>query len=55
MIGDATSTGIGPFNDLSLGWWTWGFPAITLVLILVCINLVGDGLDAALNPVGRRR
>jgi peptide/nickel transport system permease protein len=55
MIGDATSSGIGPYNDLSLGWWTWGFPALALVLILVCVNLVGDGLDAALNPVSRRR
>ena len=33
-----------------VGWWTWVFPAAVLVLILVCINLVGDALDAALNP-----
>lgn len=54
LIGDATSTGIGPFNDLSLGWWTWGFPAAILVLILICVNLAGDGLDAALNPASTR-
>lgn len=50
LIGDATSTGIGAYNNLGLGWWVWATPAIALVLILVCINLVGDGLDAALNP-----
>ena len=55
LIGDAASSGIGPYNDLSLGWWTWATPAIALVLILVCINLVGDGLDAALNPTALQR
>jgi peptide/nickel transport system permease protein len=34
-----------------VGWWTWVFPAGVLVLILVCVNLVGDALDTALNPV----
>jgi peptide/nickel transport system permease protein len=32
------------------GWWVWVFPCAVLVLILVCVNLVGDALDAALNP-----
>jgi ABC-type dipeptide/oligopeptide/nickel transport system permease subunit len=35
-----------------LGWWTWFLPGLVLVLILVCVNLVGDALDAALNPAG---
>jgi peptide/nickel transport system permease protein len=32
------------------GWWTWFFPGVVLVLILVCVNFVGDALDEALNP-----
>jgi peptide/nickel transport system permease protein len=55
LIGDATATGIGPYNDLGLGWWVWATPAAALVLILICINLVGDGLDNALNPTAARR
>jgi peptide/nickel transport system permease protein len=51
LIGVGTQTGIGPFNDLGLGWWVWGGPAGVLVLILVCVNLLGDGLDVAFNPV----
>ncbi len=53
LIADATSNGIGSYNALGLGWWVWACPAIFLVVILVCANLAGDGLDAALNP--RRR
>jgi len=47
---ESTSSGIGRFNLLALGWWVWTTPAIVLVAILVSTNLVGDGLDAALNP-----
>jgi len=35
---------------LQFGWWTWFFPGLVLVLILVCVNLVGDALDEAFNP-----
>jgi peptide/nickel transport system permease protein len=31
-------------------WWEWSLPALVLVLVLVCINFVGDALDHALNP-----
>lgn len=37
-----------------MGWWTWIFPGLVLVLILVSVNLVGDALDAALNPSATR-
>jgi peptide/nickel transport system permease protein len=50
LIANATSTGIGVFNAVSLGWWAWGAPALVLVLVLVSVNLAGDGVDAALNP-----
>ena len=56
LIADATSSGIGAYNSLGLGWWVWTGPALALVLILVCTNIAGDGLDNALNPriEGRR-
>ena len=50
LIADATSSGVGSYNSLGLGWWVWSAPAVVLVLILVCANLAGDGLDAALSP-----
>ena len=50
MIADVLKYGIGDENTAGLRWWTWFFPAVTLVVVLVCVNLVGDGLDAALNP-----
>ena len=50
MIAGTTQGGIGPYNYLGLGWWTWAGPGVVLVLLLVTVNLVGDGLDVALNP-----
>jgi ABC-type dipeptide/oligopeptide/nickel transport system permease subunit len=55
LIADATSSGIGAYNFLGLGWWAWAGPALALVLILVCTNIAGDGLDTALNPRTARR
>lgn len=55
LIAEATSTGIGGYNQLGLGWWDWTAPAVVLVLVLVCVNLVGDGLAEALDPRARRR
>jgi peptide/nickel transport system permease protein len=53
LISDVVQFKFGLSNDpaaAGLGWWTWFFPGLVLVIILVCINLVGDALDAALNP-----
>ena len=51
LIGD------GQRNVLALawGWWTWAGPAILLVVILVCANLLGDGVAEALRPARQRR
>lgn len=38
---------------IQFGWWTWFFPGLVLVVILVCVNLVGDALDEVLNPSSR--
>ncbi len=35
-------------------WWLTVLPGLTLVLIVVCINFVGDGLRDALDPTQRR-
>jgi ABC-type dipeptide/oligopeptide/nickel transport system permease subunit len=35
-------------------WWLTIFPGITIVLIVLCINFVGDGLRDALDPTQRR-
>jgi peptide/nickel transport system permease protein len=50
LIGD------GQRNVLALGWgwWTWASPAVLLVVIVVCANLLGDGLAEALRPTKRR-
>ena len=35
-------------------WWLVTFPGLTIVLICLCINFVGDGLRDALDPTQRR-
>jgi peptide/nickel transport system permease protein len=35
-------------------WWLYVFPGVLLVVLLVCVNLVGDTLDEALNPAADR-
>jgi peptide/nickel transport system permease protein len=36
-------------------WWLVTFPGLTIVLIVLCINFVGDGLRDALDPTQRKR
>ena len=31
-------------------WWVYTFPTIAIVVLLLCVNYVGDSLDQALNP-----
>ncbi len=50
LIGEG-QRGVFAFGE---GWWTWGSPAALLLLILVCINLLGDGLSDALRPPRQR-
>lgn len=44
--------GEGERNVFALGegWWTWGFTAGVLLVILVCTNLLGDGIAEATRP-----
>jgi len=50
LIGDAQSGSLA----YGLGWWTLVVPAGLLILILVCVNLLGDGLAEALRPARPR-
>jgi oligopeptide transport system permease protein len=57
LVADVVRFKFGLSNDpavAGLGWWTWVFPAIVLGVILVCLNLLGDAIDAALNPWAAR-
>jgi ABC-type dipeptide/oligopeptide/nickel transport system permease subunit len=47
MIADATPT-------FSTAWWYMLFPGIALLLTVLAFNLVGDGLQDALNPKADR-
>ena len=50
LIGDAQAGSL----TVGLGWWTLVTPAALLILILVCVNLLGDGLADAMRPTVRR-
>jgi peptide/nickel transport system permease protein len=47
MIASATPI----FNS---AWWYMLFPGVALVLTVLAFNLVGDGLQDALNPKAGR-
>jgi peptide/nickel transport system permease protein len=53
LVADTVKFSFGLSQDVATqnyGWWGWFFPGAALVVILVCINVVGDALDHALNP-----
>ncbi len=35
-------------------WWMWVFPSIFIILIILCVNLMGDGLRDAFDPHSSR-
>jgi peptide/nickel transport system permease protein len=48
LIADSTKYG----NIGSAPWWTWTMPALVLIVLLVCVNFVGDSLDDAFGATG---
>ena len=36
-------------------WWRWVFPAAILSICIICINLIGTGLDDAVDPKSQGR
>jgi peptide/nickel transport system permease protein len=49
-LGTLISKGQGLLDE----WWLVTFPGLTIVLICLCINFIGDGLRDALDPTQRR-
>jgi ABC-type dipeptide/oligopeptide/nickel transport system permease subunit len=47
LIADGQDAGTG-------AWWLTVFPGLTIVLIVLCVNFVGDGLRDALDPTQRK-
>jgi peptide/nickel transport system permease protein len=55
LIADAArGTGGSAGGVVQSPWWLYLFPGLLLVVVLVCVNLVGDTLDEALNPASDR-
>jgi peptide/nickel transport system permease protein len=55
LVADAArGTGGTIFTKIGSPWWLYVLPGAVLVALLVCVNLVGDALDEALNPAGGR-
>ena len=50
----ALGTLIAKGQGLIEQWWLVTFPGLTIVLICLCINFIGDGLRDALDPQQRR-
>ena len=50
----ALGTLIAKGQGLLAQWWLVTFPGLTIVLICLCINFIGDGLRDALDPTQRR-
>jgi peptide/nickel transport system permease protein len=40
---------------LRRAWWTAFFPGVAIALVVLALNLAGDGLNEALSPGGRSR
>ncbi len=47
MISEAT-------NIFDIAWWFMLFPGLALLLTVLAFNLIGDGLQDALNPRGKK-
>jgi peptide/nickel transport system permease protein len=67
ILTESTISFLGFGLDLSLGklisdgqaaglnlWWLVTLPGATIVLIILCVNFIGDGLRDALDPTQRR-
>lgn len=46
-LGQLVSAGQG---DATTQWWLFAFPAIFIVILVLCVNFIGDGLREAFDP-----
>lgn len=59
-LGDPSQVSIGLMLQqaqqiMRIAWWVTAFPGIAILLAVISLNLVGDGLQDALNPRSRGR
>jgi ABC-type dipeptide/oligopeptide/nickel transport system permease subunit len=51
LVADAArGTGGTALGTIGSPWWIYVFPSVLLVLMLLCVNFLGDTLDDVLNP-----
>lgn len=43
-------TGAQKVEVIQIYWWRWVFPALAVFITVLAVNLVGDGLNSALDP-----
>jgi peptide/nickel transport system permease protein len=41
-------------SEMLTAWWLVTFPGLVIVLIVLCVNFIGDGMRDALDPTQRR-
>ena len=41
-------------NEMQTAWWLVVFPGVAIMVLVLCINFIGDGLRDALDPTQRR-
>jgi ABC-type dipeptide/oligopeptide/nickel transport system permease subunit len=41
-------------NEMQTAWWLVVFPGLAIMVLVLCINFIGDGLRDALDPTQRR-
>jgi len=55
LVADAArGTGGTALTTISSPWWIYAFPSLLLVVMLLCVNFLGDTLDEVLNPQSAR-
>jgi peptide/nickel transport system permease protein len=59
-VGDPNVASLGQMlmhalQFMRMAWWTAMFPGLTIFVIVLALNLVGDGLNDALNPRMKQR
>ncbi len=53
--GNLAAEGLSEINPYASNWWLIAFPCGLLAVVLVSLNIVGDGLRDALDPRSRNR
>lgn len=51
-LGSLISEGAAQINSIRIFWWVVVFPALTLAVMLLTLNFMGDGLRDAFDPRG---